>query len=144
MKISELKKLVKECIKESIQEDELISKIIIESFRASKTLSENTIEKEQAVSPPERRIQSPKQNKTNDIRDVWKKVIEAKKPSKSDIGDYDFENIDIETHRPQTNFRQEEKPLTFSDLINEEVHEEKLEIKEDKEFINFFAKKFKK
>ena len=134
MKPSELKKMVKECVEEILEEDDLISKIIVQAFKASESINRN-----QGV-VRERVEKSPSQTSSPNTRDIWKKVIEAKRPSKDSVDDYGFDTIEVKENRPS----KQKQDLTLVDLLKEDKQEEKVEIQEDKDLMNFFAKKFKK
>lgn len=142
MKTSELKNIVKECVREILQEDDLISNIIIQSFKASEVLRESSATR-RAPEPSKNSL--PQKPKNTNMKDVWKKVLEAKKPSREQLDEYgQIDSIDIKDSKINSNENIVKQDFTFMDLIKEEVHEDKVEIQEDKEFINFFAKKFKK
>jgi hypothetical protein len=145
MKASELKSIVKECVREILQEDDLISNIIIQSFKASETIRESSIRSNNKIDIIQTESQKknvPEKPKNTNMKDVWKKVLEVKKPSREQLDEhgYGLDTIDVK----QSNHTHQKQELTFMDLLKEDKHEEKVEIQEDKEFMNFFAKKFKK
>ena len=142
MKTSELKNIVKECVREILQEDDLISNIIIQSFKASEALRESSVSRNITEKS---KNSLPEKPKNTNMKDVWKKVLEAKKPSKEQLDEYgEIGSIDVKDSKINSNENVSKQDFTFMDLIKEEKHEEKVEIQEDKDFMNFFAKKFKK
>jgi predicted Zn-dependent protease len=134
MKTSELKKIVKECVTEILEEDDLISKIIIQAFKASESITRS-----QGV--VREKVESSSSSKSSaNTKDIWKKVVEAKRPSGDSVREYDFDPIEVKESKSS----KPKQEFTLADLLKEDKQEEKIEIQEDKDLMNFFAKKFKK
>ncbi len=144
MNITELKKLVKECVKEVVQEDDFISKIIIESYKAIKAIDQINESVKQKPAQTQK-LQKQEQNKPTE-KELWQKIINAKRPTEvnEDMSFLakDFANIS----NPQKT--QEQKPInSLSDLLQQPSvieEDQSFEVKEDKEFMDFFAKKYKR
>jgi hypothetical protein len=142
MKTSELKTVIKECVREILQEDDLISNIIIQSFKASEALRESS---SRNISETPKKSLPPQKPKNTNMKDVWKKVLEAKKPNREQLNEYgEIDTIDIKDSNSDFVENSTKQDFNFMDMITESKHEEKIEVQEDKELMNFFAKKFKK
>ena len=146
---SQLKDVIKEMVKEILQEDDLISKIILEAYKATKVIS--SVENSNPQPIEEKRTIVPKQtNKTNTVSefDKWKKII-GHRPANVDASDLNLFNqniVPIESVMSSKQVSEKKEFSSLNDLMNEPMIDasapEKVEA--DTAIMNMFAKKFKK
>ena len=141
-------------VHEILQEDDLISKIILEAYKATKIIasveSDNRIEESrprqqaQATRPPQ---STNSVNKSSEF-ETWKKIINHKPKEKPDFSEYNLfnENV-VPIERVMSKEQPKQQEITsFEDLLNQPAIDPLAPdpVEPDSALMNMFAKKYKR